>query len=135
MEAGHPKAEHYEQPGDNTDHHGQDMAITRSGNVDLTPFITSGCSYPDTPIFTSATPVMKFASSEARNRAAFATSQAVPIFLRRGTLASRMAAISARLLPVTRARVSTAIGVSMSPGRMTLARTPNSAFWIASCWV
>ena len=55
--------------------------------------------------------------------------------LRSGTLASRMAATSARLLPVARARVSTAIGVSISPGRMTLARMPYSAFWIASCWV
>ena len=35
--------------------------------------------------------------------------------------------------PVTRARVSTAIGVSINPGRMTLARTPNSAFWMATC--
>jgi putative molybdopterin biosynthesis protein len=83
----------------------------------------------------SETPVMKFASSEARNSAALATSQPVPILARSGTLASRMAAISARLLPVTRARVSTAIGVSMSPGRMVLARTPCSAFWIASCCV
>ena len=78
---------------------------------------------------------MNPASSEARKRAALATSHAVPILWRRGTRASRAAAISARLLPVARARVSTAIGVSMSPGRMTLARTPYSAFWIATCWV
>src|SRR5215470_4006805 len=83
----------------------------------------------------SATPVMKFASSEARNNAALATSQAVPILCRNGTRASRDAATSARLLPEARARVSTAIGVSIRPGRITLARTPNSAFWIASCWV
>ena len=37
----------------------------------------------------SATPVMKFASSEARNSAALATSQAVPILWRSGTRASR----------------------------------------------
>jgi hypothetical protein len=81
----------------------------------------------------SATPVMKFASSDARNNAAFATSQGVPILWRSGTRASRAAATSARLLPLTRARVSTAIGVSINPGRMTLARTPNSAFWMATC--
>jgi predicted phage terminase large subunit-like protein len=40
--------------------------------------------------------VMKFASSEARNRAAFATSQAVPILRRSGTRASQAAATSAR---------------------------------------
>jgi hypothetical protein len=39
----------------------------------------------------SATPVMKLASSEARNSAAFATSHAVPIRPRSGTLASRSA--------------------------------------------
>src|SRR5262249_3770038 len=66
----------------------------------------------------NATPVMKFASSDARNSAAFATSQGVPILWRSGTRASRAAATSARLLPVTRARVSTAIGVSINPGRM-----------------
>ena len=42
---------------------------------------------------------------------------------------------SARGLPLRRALVSTAIGVSINPGRMTLARTPNSAFWIAICCV
>jgi hypothetical protein len=47
---------------------------------------------------------------------------------RSGTRASRPAATSARLFPLARARVSTAIGVSIKPGRMTLARTPNSAF-------
>src|SRR5215510_9267176 len=83
----------------------------------------------------SATPVMKFASSEARKSAALATSQAVPMRRRSGTRASRCAAISARGFPLARARVSTAIGVSIRPGRMTLARTPNSAFWIAICWV
>ena len=57
----------------------------------------------------SATPVMKFASSDARNNAAFATSQGVPILWRSGTRASRAAATSARLLPLTRARVSTAL--------------------------
>src|ERR1700746_167115 len=53
----------------------------------------------------SATPVMKLASSEARNRAAFATSHAVPIRPRSGTLASRSAATSARLRLLARARV------------------------------
>src|SRR5690348_4480780 len=77
----------------------------------------------------NATPVMKLASSEAKNSAALATSHAVPIFLRSGTRASRIAATSARLLPEWRARVSTAIGVSISPGRITFARMPNSAFW------
>src|SRR5213080_453213 len=75
------------------------------------------------------TPVMKFASSEARNRAALATSQPVPIFLRKGTWASRIASISARGFLNSRARVSTAIGVFIRPGRMTLARIPYCAFW------
>ena len=74
-------------------------------------------------------PVMKLASSEARNSAALATSQPVPIFLRSGTRALRMAATSARDLPQVRARVSTAIGVFIRPGRIALARTPYSAFW------
>ena len=74
---------------------------------------------------------MKPASSECRKSAALATSQAVPILARSGTLASRSAATSARLRLPTRARVSTAIGVFINPGRMTLARTPNGAFWIA----
>src|SRR5439155_612631 len=87
------------------------------------------------PSTRSATPVMKLASSEARYSAALATSQAVPILRRSGTRASRSAATWARLLPLTRARVSTAIGVSISPGRITLARMPYSAFWIATCWV
>jgi len=43
--------------------------------------------------------------------------------------------ISARLRLLARARVSTAIGVSIRPGRITLARTPNAAFWMATCWV
>ena len=82
-----------------------------------------------------ATPVMKPASSLARNSAAFATSQAVPIRRRSGTLPSRAAATSARGRPVARARVSTAIGVSISPGRMVLQRMPCSAFWNATCSV
>ena len=49
--------------------------------------------------------------------------------------ASRVAATSARVLPQVRARVSTAIGVSIRPGRMTLQRMPNSAFWVAICSV
>src|SRR5262245_24831466 len=56
----------------------------------------------------SVTPVMKLASSEARNNAALATSHAVPILRRSGTLPSRSAATSARLLPNALARVSTA---------------------------
>ncbi len=68
---------------------------------------------------------MKFASSEARNRAAFATSQPVPIFWRSGTWASRWASTSARLYLNSRARVSTAIGVFIRPGKMTLARMPR----------
>src|ERR1700738_2324404 len=52
----------------------------------------------------SATPVMKFASSEARNSAALATSQAVPILRRSGTRASRAAAPPARLLLMSSAR-------------------------------
>ena len=79
--------------------------------------------------------MMKLASSEARNNAALATSQAVPILRRSGTRASRSVATWARLLPLTRARVSTAIGVSIRPGRITLARMPYSAFWIATCLV
>src|SRR5450432_2458736 len=77
----------------------------------------------------NVTPVMKLASSEARNNAALATSQPVPIFLRSGTLASRSASTSARLFLNSRARVSTAIGVFIRPGRMTLARMPYWAFW------
>jgi hypothetical protein len=53
----------------------------------------------------------------------------VPIFLRSGTRALRMASTSARDWPQVRARVSTAIGVFMRPGRIALARTPTSAFW------
>src|SRR3984893_18783725 len=78
---------------------------------------------------------MKLASSEARNSAALATSHAVPIRPRSGTLASRSAATSARLRLLARARVSTAIGVSMSPGKMQLARMPYGAFCRASCSV
>ena len=48
----------------------------------------------------------------------------VPIFRRNGTLASRSASTSARLLLNSRARVSTAIGVFIRPGRITLARMP-----------
>src|SRR5262249_51354065 len=95
---------------------------------------------PHPPILTSAppstgsaTPVMKSASSEARKSAALATSHAVPMRWRSGTRALRIATTSSRLLPHTRARVSTAIGVFMRPGRMTLARMPYSAFWMASC--
>ena len=83
----------------------------------------------------SATPVMKLASSEARNSAALAASHAVPIRPRSGTLASRSAATSARLRLLARARVSTAIGVSISPGKMQLARMPYGAFCRASCSV
>ena len=42
----------------------------------------------------SAAPVMKFASSEARNSAALATSQGVPMRLRSGTLASPLVVLS-----------------------------------------
>ena len=77
----------------------------------------------------SATPVMKLASSEARNRSCIRlTSYAVPIRPRSGTLASRSAATSARLRLLARARVSMAIGVSMSSGKMQLARMPYEAF-------
>src|SRR6185312_5423784 len=96
--------------------------------VAFQPILTSAA-----PSTGSATTLMKLASSEARNSAALATSQGVPIFLRSGTRASRIAATSARLLPEWRARVSTAIGVSIRPGKMTLTRIPNSAFWIAIC--
>src|SRR6266496_3079485 len=41
----------------------------------------------------------------------------------------------AHLAAQRRARVSTAIGVSINPGRIALARTPYSAFWIATCSV
>src|SRR6185437_15410899 len=61
-----------------------------------------------------ATPVMKFASSDARNKAAFATSQGLPILWRSGTRASRAAAISARLLPATRARIDRHWGIYQS---------------------
>jgi len=50
--------------------------------------------------------------------------QTRPILPRNGTLASRSAATSARLRLLARARVSTAIGVSIRPGRMQLARMP-----------
>jgi hypothetical protein len=87
------------------------------------------------PLTGSATPVMKLASSDARNSAAVATSHAVPIRPRSGTLASRSAATSARLRLLARVRVSTAIGVFMSPGKMQLARMPHRAFCRASCSV
>jgi hypothetical protein len=41
---------------------------------------------------------------------------------------SRAASTSARVLFHSRARVSTAIGVFINPGKMTLARMPYSAF-------
>src|SRR5664279_3359203 len=48
---------------------------------------------------------MKLASSDARNSAALATSQPVPIFLRSGTCESRSASTSARTFKKTRAEV------------------------------
>src|SRR6187549_1872921 len=75
------------------------------------------------------TPVMKLASSDARNSAALATSHPVPILRRSGTLESRSASTCWRLFLNSRARVSTAIGVFIRPGRMTLARMPYWAFW------
>src|SRR6185503_5097250 len=72
-----------------------------AGRLQRRPYPT----FTDMPPSTgSAAPVMKFASSEARNSAALATSQAVPMRLRSGTLASRMAATSARDLPDALAR-------------------------------
>jgi hypothetical protein len=47
---------------------------------------------------------------------------------RSGTFVSRSAATWARLRLLARARVSTAIGVYMSPDRMQLVRTPYEAF-------
>ena len=58
----------------------------------LTPSLTLA-----PPSTGSVTPVMKLASSDARNNAALATSQPVPIFLRSGTWASRSASTSARV--------------------------------------
>ena len=70
-----------------------------------------------------ATPVMKPARSDARKAAAWATSQAVPILRPSGTWASRSAITSSLAFPAD-TRLSTAIGVFMRPGRITLARMP-----------
>jgi site-specific DNA recombinase len=106
----------------------------RTGSDQVRPDQPARASRPP-PSTGRATPVMKPASSLARNSAAFATSQAVPIRRRSGTRASRSAATSARGRPVARARVSTAMGVSISPGRMVLQRMPCPAFWNATCSV
>ena len=67
------------------------------------------------------TPVTNAASSDARYSAALATSQAEP-WCPSGTREARADASSARSRPVARAGASTAIGVSMSPGMIALAR-------------
>jgi hypothetical protein len=75
-----------------------------------------------TPSVGNDTPVMKSASSEARDNAGLATSQAVPCWRRRGTRASRARMISSRGLLMVWARTSMAIGVVTGPGWMALAR-------------
>src|ERR1044072_4201041 len=79
------------------------------------------------------TPVMKLASSDARNSAALATSQPVPILRLSGTFESRSASTWVRGLLNSRARVSTAIGVFIRPGRITLARMPYWGVWEVGC--
>src|SRR4051812_50202670 len=80
----------------------------------------------------SAVPVMKLASSEARNSAALATSQAVPILPRSGTLASRAAATSARGLPLWRARGATPPRGVLSARRGELGGGPRFAVLVAN---
>src|SRR3974390_895709 len=70
----------------------QESGGERGHGRELQPILTNA-----PPSTGNATPVMKLAL--ARNNAALATSQAVPIFLRNGTWESRIAATSARLLP------------------------------------
>src|SRR5208282_2923744 len=80
----------------------------------------------------SSTPVMKLASSEARNRAAWAVSQAVPILPRRGTRALRASRTASVDEPTAVAIPDTAMGVSISPGNTTLQRTPWAALALAT---
>src|SRR5690606_3873288 len=87
------------------------------------------------PSTASATPVMNFASSEARKSAAFATSHAVPIRLFSGTCSLRWAMTSSREAPPSPTRFSIAMGVSMSPGRIALARMLSPACRIAMFWM
>src|SRR4029077_4713172 len=98
--------------GEILDPHGEERRLRRVSNHEakyaIGPYAIAlpqegrGKNYPRLtlapPSTGSVTPVMKFASSDARNSAALATSQAVPIFLRSGTLLSRSAATSARVL-------------------------------------
>jgi hypothetical protein len=81
----------------------------------------------------SDAPVMKSASSEARNNSALATTQAVPCMPCGGTRASRRRMISSRGLLMVRARGSMVIGVATRRSRMALARMPYSTLRIASC--
>ena len=62
----------------------------------------------------NAMPVMKFASSDERKSAAFATSQGVPILRRSGTRASRAAATSAGFCGYAGARINRHRGVNQS---------------------
>lgn len=70
------------------------------------------------------TPDMNFASSDARNRAAYPTSQALPIPPFRGTRSFRRLINTSLSSPMAPEMPSTAIGVFIKPGIMTLARMP-----------
>src|SRR5713226_2072249 len=76
------------------------------------------------PSTTREAPVIYLASSEARNRAAYATSHASPIFPI-GTCASRRRIISSTPPdPYAFSRGVRIIGVFINPGRTQFARTP-----------
>src|SRR5882724_9914912 len=97
------------------------------GHVPSHPILTSA-----PPSTGSATPVMKLASSEARNSAALATSQAVPILPRSGTRALRVSRTADVVAPIAAAIPEIAIGVSIRPGSTALQRTPWLALALAT---
>src|SRR5262249_8516801 len=84
------------------------------------------------PSTARATAVMQRASSEAMNTAAQATSHAVPTLAPGVTVAWGCSISFCFGMPSACERPSIAIGVSIRPGMITLARTPNFALPSAS---
>ena len=70
------------------------------------------------------TPVINLASFEARNNAAFATSQADPCLPRRGTCSSRICFNFSLVILLDPNADSIAFGVSIKPGKIALTRIP-----------
>jgi len=75
---------------------------------------------------------MKLASSEARNKAAWAVSQAVPILPRSGTRVLRASRTASVDDPIASAIPEMAMGVSIRPGSTALQRTPWPALALAT---